>query len=99
MITVTKRRNMELRQLILFLALTNAILLSRTINCEVLNSPNVNDNNEKSKSSDNIEHTTSQPQQNNHDKTAASEHSSQSQVRESANQMTSGKYEMRIRKR
>ena len=90
---MTKRRNMELRQLILFLALTNAILLSRTINCEVLNSPNVNGNNEKSKSSDNIEkHTTSQPQQNNFDKNAASEHSPQSQVRESANQMISEKY-------
>ena len=82
MITVTKRRNMEWRRLILFLALTNAVLLSRTLNCEVLNSQNVNDNNEKSKSSDNIEeHATSQPQQNNFDKTAASEHSSQPQVR------------------
>ena len=88
---------MEWRQLILFLALTNAVLLSRTLNCEILNSQNVNDNEEKSKSSDNIEeHTTSQPQQNNFDKIAASEHSSQSQVRESANQMTTGKYKMRV---
>ena len=73
---------MEWQKLILFLALTNAVLLSRTLNCEILNSQNVNDNNEKSKSSDNIEeHTTSQPQQNNFDKNAASEHSSQTQVK------------------